>query len=235
LRKEGMSAEDFRRHVRDQLATALLIEHEVKARIPLPGDDEIKQLYDLVDASIKEQTSEENQTEGEPGELATLAKVIQRHYAERVRARDILISLPMNASQEQRDAALAKIRDLQARLSNGEDFAELARKYSEDPVSKVRGGDLGFFMRGDMDPALENAAFALEVGQTSGIVQANSGFHLVHLDEKKVAEKITLEKLSDELRSYLLQKRTTEGLKAYLAELRSKADIKINPLMNIQP
>ena len=74
-------------------------------------------------------------------------------------------------------------------------------------------------MRGDMDPSLEKAAFALEsVSQISGIVQTSFGYHLIHLDEKKVAEKITLENLKDELRSYLLQKRTTDSLKSLLPQ-----------------
>jgi len=81
-----------------------------------------------------------------------------------------LVRLGPNPSKEEKSAALKKIREAQARLKKGDDFAELARQYSEDPGSKDRGGDLGYFSRGDMVPAFDKAAFALAVGQTSDII-----------------------------------------------------------------
>jgi parvulin-like peptidyl-prolyl isomerase len=233
MSREGLGEEGFLRHVRDQLATSKLIDQEVTSRVPTPGDDEIKHLYDMLDILIKNQSITESRADDDQGELAALSKVVQRHFAERVRARHILICVSLNASQEERDAALARIKSIQTRLSNGEDFAELATKYSEDPVSKVRGGDLGYFSRGDMAPTLEKAAFALEVGQTSGIVQTNFGYHLIRLEAKKAASKITLDDMKDELRAYLLQKRSAESLHSYVKDLRSRADITVSPLMNL--
>ena len=84
-------------------------------------------------------------------------------------------------------AALAKINDVQKKLKKGDDFAELAKKYSEDPGSKDRGGDLGYFSKGDMVPPFEKAAQALDVGQVSDVVQTDFGYHIIRVEEKKAA------------------------------------------------
>lgn len=77
-----------------------------------------------------------------------------------------------------------KAQDLQARLKAGEDFAELAREYSEDPGSGSQGGDLGFFSRGTMVPEFEEAAFSLQLGEISDLVQTQYGIHIIRTEEK---------------------------------------------------
>ena len=80
-----------------------------------------------------------------------------------------------------REKALAILDSLMA----GKDFAELARKYSDDPGSAAQGGDLGFVKRGVFYPEFEEAAFKLNVGQISGIVESPVGFHIIQLIEKR--------------------------------------------------
>ncbi len=79
--------------------------------------------------------------------------------------------------------AYARLEDVRARLARGEAFEDLARRYSDDP-SGANGGDLGTFPRGAMVPEFEEAAFALNPGETSGIVTTRFGFHLIQLVEK---------------------------------------------------
>jgi len=74
------------------------------------------------------------------------------------------------------------------KLDDGEDFAALAAEYSMDPGSKDQGGDLDWFSRGMMVPVFEDTAFSLEPGETSGMVQSDFGFHIIHVFEKEERE-----------------------------------------------
>ncbi len=230
LQKENMTNDEFRKHIQEQLATIKLIDQEVKAKTPPPTDDEIKGLFDTLDAIVKDKPIPGSHTASELEELKALAKAVERRFGERARARHVLIRLGPNASKEEKEAALKKIKEAQARLKKGEDFAELARKYSEDPGSKDRGGDLGYFSRGDMVPAFDKAAFALDVGQTSDIVTTDFGYHIIQVQEKKAATKMSLDEIKDDLREYLFQQRGAKRFESYVKELRSKADIKVNHL-----
>ncbi len=230
LKKENMSNDEFRKHIQEQLATIKLIDQEVKAKTPPPGDDEIKALFETLDAIVKDKPIPGNHTASELEELKALAKAVERRFGDRARARHILIRVSPNASKDDKDAAMKKIKEAQARLKKGDDFAEVAKKYSEDPGSKDRGGDLGYFSRGDMVPAFDKAAFALDVGQTSDIVTSDFGYHIIQVQEKKAATKMSLDEIKDDLKEYLFQQRGAKRFESYVKELRSKADIKINNL-----
>lgn len=108
--------------------------------------------------------------------------------AEQVRARHFLVRVPKDATPEQTASAEKKARDGLERVKQGEDFAAVAKELSDDPGSKDRGGDLGFFQRGAMVPPFEAAAFALEPGAISDVVRTDFGFHVIRTEEKKPAE-----------------------------------------------
>ncbi len=228
LEKEGMTNEEFRKHLQEQLATIKLIDQEVKAKVTPPSEEEITSLYETLVAILKDKPIPGNHTPSEIEELKQLAKAMERRFTERARARHVLIRVPPGASTAEKEEAIKKIKDVQSRLKKGEDFADLAKKYSEDPGSKQRGGDLGYFSRGDMVPAFDKAAFALEVGQVSDIVATDFGYHIIQVQEKKAATKMSLEDVKDDLREYLFQQRGAKRFESYVKELRSKADIKIN-------
>ncbi len=230
LEKEGMSSDEFRKHIQDQLATIKLIDQEVKAKTPAPTDEEIKGLFDTLDAIVKDKPIPGSHTASELEELKALAKAVERRFSERVRARHILVRVSPNASKDERETALKKIKDAQARLKKGEDFAELAKKFSDDPGSKDRGGDLSYFSRGDMVPPFDKAAFSLSVGQTSDIVTTDFGYHIIQVQEKKAAGKMSMDEIKDDLREYLFQQRGAKRFESYVKDLRSKADIKVNNL-----
>jgi peptidyl-prolyl cis-trans isomerase SurA len=93
------------------------------------------------------------------------------------------IMLEVTASPATLDSARSKAARIKEMLDNGADFAELAVQYSEDPSSES-GGDLGYFGKGDLFEEFEKAAFALDIGQISGVVQTKIGFHIIKCEDK---------------------------------------------------
>ncbi len=106
---------------------------------------------------------------------------------EQHRARHILIGVEANAGEAAQAAAKAKAADILQRLKRGADFARLAAEVSQDPISAKQGGDLGWFGRGVMDKAFEEAVFALAPGQLSEPVQSALGWHVIKVEESRLA------------------------------------------------
>src|SRR4029453_14159649 len=103
---------------------------------------------------------------------------------EEIRARHILIKQAPDADEKQRAEARKKAQDVLDKVKKGADFAKLAQQVSEDAGSASKGGDLGLFSRGKMVPAFDAAAFALEPGAVSEIVESPFGLHNIKGDEK---------------------------------------------------
>ncbi len=154
------------------------------------SDDEIRAYYD---ANVEDYTQEE-----------------------RVRARHILLRVEDEAQAAAVEARLAAIR---ARIEAGEDFAALAAELSDDPSSKVRGGDLGFFGRGTMIGAFEDAAFGADPGELVGPIRTNFGFHLIEVLEKQPGGTQSLEEVRDEIYSTLVAERAADLAAARAEEL----------------
>jgi hypothetical protein len=139
--------------------------------------------------------------EKNPGMKATDAEIeayLKAHPEDQVHARHILISptppespdAPKPAG-EQMDAAKAraKAEELLKKVRAGGDFAALAKEFSADPGSKDKGGDLGWFGAGQMVPEFDKAAFALQPGQISDIVESQFGFHIIKVEERRTGQK----------------------------------------------
>lgn len=105
---------------------------------------------------------------------------------EQVKARHILIKA-VTGDKDSENKAFAKAQDVVKQLKAGGDFAALAKKFSDDPGSKDKGGDLGFFARGSMVPAFEKTAFDAKVGEISAPVKTEFGYHIIQVEAKKPA------------------------------------------------
>jgi len=113
-------------------------------------------------------------------------------------------------------------------LAGGADFAELARARSTDPGSGSQGGQLGWFGRGAMVPEFEEAAFALNVGETSGIVQTQFGFHIIRVTNRREATQPEYADVADRVRSDATEKLATERFEAWLEEAREDAQVAVS-------
>jgi len=119
-----------------------------------------------------------------------------------------------------------KTEDILARAKGGEDFAALAKEFTEDPGSKESGGLYEDFGRGKMVKPFEDAAFSVPVGEISGIVETQYGFHILKvLDRKK--ETRPLEEVKEEITEQIKQSKIGENFGAYMADLRAKAEIEV--------
>ncbi|WP_144507349.1 peptidylprolyl isomerase [Bacillus mycoides] len=142
-------------------------------------------------------------------------KEMKDYYKPKLKASHILV----------KDEKTAK--EIKEKLNNGEDFAALAKQYSEDPGSKEKGGELSEFGPGEMDPNFEEAAYKLETGQVSDPIKSSYGYHIIKLTEKKELKPFDQEK--DNIRKELEQKRSQDQQwqQQFFKDLFKKADIKI--------
>lgn len=143
---------------------------------------------------------------------------------ERVRARHILREVDPDGPAEDVRKEKELLQSLRDRVEKGEDFGELAREHSTCPSSS-QDGDLGFFGRGEMVKEFEDAAFALEPGEVSDIVQTMFGFHLIWLMEKQPEGMVPLAEVRDRLTLHLKQEQGKEALTARLKELKETVPI----------
>lgn len=122
---------------------------------------------------------------------------------------------------------LDEAKKVQGLLYQGKKFQDLARRYSLSPDAKV-GGDLGFFARGQMPPAFDDVVFRLAPGQVSDVVSTDYGYHLFKVLEKKPAKKRDLNEVREKVEAKVLERLRSEKEKEFVAQLRAKAELKIN-------
>jgi len=132
----------------------------------------------------------------------------------------------LNSDYPSPEAAKAKIEEIAAFLRQGESFASLARKYSKDP-SAPQGGDLGFFSREEIDPALVQALTPLKPGETSPVQVLPEGWRLVQLLERGTSQGITQEAAREKIQEMLYQEEVEARAGQWLLKLRERSSIQI--------
>lgn len=145
-------------------------------------------------------------------------------HPEQMKASHILVQVDPKADAAQKAAAHKKIEEIQQKLKKGGDFATLAKEYSDCP-SKAKGGDLGYFSKGQMVKPFEDAVMALKPGETSGIVETQFGYHIIKLTDKKPEGIMPLAEVKGQVGQYLKQEKIKKDLKAYLAGLEKTAKV----------
>ncbi len=159
LKAEGLTENELKKKYREQIKNQMMIDRLVSAKLSRVSvsSKELKDFFQNYQDSIPDQP-------------------------EAVKLSHILLEIkPSPATLDSLKRKAEEILDL---VKKGQDFAQLAASYSDDPSSK-EGGDLGFFKKGDMIPKFEEAAFALKPGEVSDVVQTEYGYHIIKVEEKE--------------------------------------------------
>ncbi len=203
LKSMGINRKFLEDYFRSQLSSNKIY-NIVTADVSV-ADDEIRQYYD------------ENK--------ATQFLVPVRFEASHILAIFPWVEDGSGETQEGRDEALAKIETVQEKLNEGEDFAELARQYSDDTTSAENGGELGFISEGQMVEEFDKALFALDVGEVSGIVETEYGFHIIKATgyEKEYIQEFS--EVEEAIDTYLLNLHKMEVWEDFIYSLIEKTDI----------
>ena len=202
LTEMGFSEEMLKNQIKQGLTIKTLIDKEVLQKISV-SDQQVRAYYDDNPNLFRK--------------------------PEQVKASHILIQVPADATEAKQAEALAAIQALKVRVDNGENFATLAQENSDGP-SKTKGGDLGFFSREQMVPPFSEAAFALQPGQTSDVVQTRFGYHLIRVTERSDEQTMAFNDVKEAIAARLRQEQEAKKIDAYLEKIKEHADIKRFPL-----
>ena len=200
-------------------------ENDIKSKYPPGQFEQILKAQNLTEDDVRKILRQKLVVEkGVGGNVkvsdADIASYLAKNHAtldtaEQVRARHILVA----------DAATAAT--VESKLKAGGDFAALAKQYSTDPSSKDKGGELGFFAKGQMVPAFQTAAFSQKIGVVGSPVKSPFGYHIIEVEEKKPAQVATLANSRDKIKALLVQQQQQTQIPQFLASLRSKANIAV--------
>ena len=119
-----------------------------------------------------------------------------------------------------------KAKQVLSMIRRGEDFAKLAKEYSQGPDAQ-EGGDLGYVKAGEMDKAIEKVAAGLKIGEISDIIKTSTGFHIIQVIDRKKGEPQPLTAVEGEIRNIIFQKIIDERYKIWLEEIMKKAYIEV--------
>ena len=146
---------------------------------------------------------------------------------ERVRASHILIGFPQNADAAAKEQARVRAAAVLSEVEAGNDFAALAKQYSEDPGSGANGGDLGYFERGQMVGPFEEEAFSLAPDQTSDLVESPFGYHIIRVIDKQAARTIPLTEVRPQVQQFLEGQNRESQTQAFIETLKAKSKVDI--------
>jgi parvulin-like peptidyl-prolyl isomerase len=228
----------------EQIVVQELLWQEAQRRGTVVGDDEVDRELDRLKSSFESELAftfkiEEGgfteQTFRENISITVDATAIETFYnenleqmavPERVHARHILVKFE-SGNDESRAAAEKKLAGLAAQVKAGESFALLAIEHSEGP-SGQKGGDLGYFERGQMVQEFDEVAFGAEPGSIVGPVETQFGLHLIKVEEHTAPGTVPLAEVEPQIREYLVQQTLYGTVEQLVEDLRATGDVEVH-------
>jgi peptidyl-prolyl cis-trans isomerase SurA len=196
----GISWEDYKQQMKNQLLREKVIQQEVSGRMDI-SPDAVQQYYNA-------------------------------HKSEFVMPEQVVLSEIFLSTEgrmpEEIESIRKKAEDLRARLGRGDDFAQIAERYSEGQTARD-GGGLGSFKRGILDPALDAAVFKLNKGGITRVIQTKTGFEILRVDQHYQSGQQPLAKVESQIENQLYMQQMEPALRKYLAQLREESYITVKP------
>ena len=199
LSKDGLTLESFKKEVEKKLLRTKLVNWAVKVD-PKVGEKELRDFYQ---------------------------KNINQYRIElSYRPSHILFVVPKEAKAEEVRAIRGKCQRVLDKIKAGEDFGEMAILYSEDTSSKDKG-DLGYFKKGELLPAIEKEALRLKIREVGGIVRTEFGFHIIKLLDRKGDESSSFEEVRQKIQADYFDKEFEKAFNQFIGTLKEKSIIEI--------
>jgi peptidyl-prolyl cis-trans isomerase SurA len=196
LAKEGLTLEQYRVELREQMTLSRLFNKYVRAGLAV-DDAEARAFYDK--------------------------NAKQYSLPEEVKVRHLVVAVPEKTSHAQVKAAEEQAAALMERIRKGEDFVRLIHEHSDSPTAK-QDGDLGFLQRGQAIPELEEAAKDLKPGEYAGPVRCDDGFHIIRVEDIRTPVQ-PFEKVKEEITRTLFEQKMENTYRTFLQTLRSESHI----------
>lgn len=235
LISQGMTFDQYKEQMREQLERLRLMSQEVKAKVQVE-EKEVRDYYDANIASFSGEdayraraiflrlsakaTPEETRAAMLKFETATAEVRKNRKLAEPAK------TLPETATPEEIRAAIFALETAAAAARKNNNFADLARKYSDDEIALQDGGDLGFFKKGEMSPEVEKIVLSIKPGEVETIA-APGGIYIIKLEEIKPGDVKPFEAVKEEIEERLYQEKSEARFAKWLEELRKNAAIEM--------
>jgi peptidyl-prolyl cis-trans isomerase SurA len=197
LEREGLTLEQYREKLRDQILRRRVYNFEVVSRVQVSEAEVRDAYYERLEEFLPEPAVELSQ---------------------------IFVAFSPDGDESSRQEAYRRCEELLEALRQGEPFWELARAHSEDPTA-AQGGRLGRFKKGDLLPALEEVAFSMEEGEIRGPIATERGLHLIKLDRRLGDKPLPLEEVAPRIRTQLLRAKRQERFEQWMRSLRQEAFI----------
>jgi parvulin-like peptidyl-prolyl isomerase len=200
LAADGVTLEAFKKQIEKQILRNKVINLALKVE-PTAGEKELRDFYQ--------------------------GHMDRYRVNESYRIGHILFPIPKDASLEQGREIRKRSQKVLERIKGGEDFGEMALLYSEDPSSRKDRGDMGYFKRGELLPALEREAFRLQVGEVSGVIRTEFGFHIIKLLDRKGGEPPSFEEVKEKVHADYYASEMEKAYLQFLSKLKEKSIIEI--------
>jgi len=198
VEQSGLAWEDYKSQLRDQLLENKVIQQEVGAKVNI-GNEEVRKYYD-------------------------------EHKSDFVRPEEVDLSELFLKTEGKKPAQVAAIKkqaeELRTRIENGESFAALAKRFSQGPA-KGDGGELGQYQRGQLAKALEDAVFKLDKGGITNVIQTQTGFILLKVNQHYDAGLQPLDKVENDITNRIYSQKMEPALRDYLQQLREESYIRV--------